>query len=235
MEFGFRAALRDISLETRVGEILAVVGPSGCGKTTLLKLIAGLVNATEGTVTVNGVSPPSNPPGSVGFAFQRPVLFPWLTIGENVTLPTLLRNSAARPALLLEVLAQTGLTDTADLMPRQLSGGMQQRAVLARMLMQQPRLWLLDEPFASIDEISRRQLDIEVRELVRSIKATAVFVTHDIEEAILTADRIVILSSAPGIIRTVVDVPAAARQKDRYESPVFLGLMQCIRRDLNVS
>ena len=192
-------ALADVTLRVDRGGFLALVGPSGCGKSTLLRLLAGLDRPDSGRVSWDA-GPPA--PGSIGYVFQDATLLPWATAAENVRLPLRLRGQqAAESAPLVEAaLDRVGLAGFADAWPRQLSGGMRMRVSIARALVSRPRLLLLDEPFAALDEFTRHDLQESLLDLQRQDGCSVVFVTHSIYEAAFLARRIVLLSPRPGRI-----------------------------------
>jgi NitT/TauT family transport system ATP-binding protein len=203
-------ALRDISLDIRDGEFVAVVGRSGCGKSTLLRILAGLLAPTEGRVLIGG-DVVSEPRRDVSMMFQRPALLPWRSVLDNVLLPTEIyrwrrREHRERAMNLLEMV---GLAGFAKRRPHELSGGMQQRVALCRSLISGPRLMLMDEPFSALDALTREELSVELQRIHMEHSATIVLVTHSINEAILLADRVVVLSSRPGqILETLpIDIP----------------------------
>jgi NitT/TauT family transport system ATP-binding protein len=210
-------ALRDISLSVVRGELLALVGPSGCGKSTLLRLVAGLRVATTGQVTVNG-RPVTRPIPEIGMVFQAPVLLKWRSILDNVLLPAELAglDRAGYRARALDLLGLVGLGDFTAKFPRELSGGMQQRASLCRALLLDPPLLLMDEPFGALDAMTRDEMNLELLRVWGETRApvtggserkTILFVTHSIPEAIFLADRVVVMTPRPGRIAEVLDVP----------------------------
>ena len=206
-------ALRDITLDIGRGELVAVVGPSGCGKSTLLRIIAGLRPATSGRVVVDGVAV-TRPIPAVGMVFQAPVLLRWRTILDNVLLAAELagRPPAAHRARAEALLALVGLTGFGDKRPRELSGGMQQRAALCRALLLDPPLLLMDEPFGALDAMTRDELNLELLRVWgegSAARKTIVFVTHSIAEAVLLADRVVVMTPRPGRIAQTFEVPMA--------------------------
>ena len=205
-------ALRDIDLTVGRGELVAVVGPSGCGKSTLLRIIAGLRAPSRGRVEVDG-RPVVRPIPSVGMVFQAPVLLKWRTIQDNVLLPAELsrldpRDYRARAAQLLHLV---GLAEFAQRLPRELSGGMQQRASLCRALLLDPPLLLMDEPFGALDAMTRDEMNLELLRVwgqgSGEERKTIVFVTHSIPEAVFLADRVIVMTSRPGRLGRVFDVP----------------------------
>ncbi|MEM3484428.1 MAG: ABC transporter ATP-binding protein [Candidatus Methanomethyliaceae archaeon] len=199
--------LTDISFCVREGEFLAVVGPSGCGKTTLLKLIAGLLVPTGGSISV-GDKTVTGPLGIVGMVFQSPVLLPWRRVLQNVLLPIEIlggnKNYCKQQAL--ELLSLVGIEEFAQRWPWELSLGMQQRVALCRALIHDPPLLLLDEPFAAVDALTREELDVELERLWAAKQKTIILVTHSIEEAVLLADHIIVLTPRPGQINARIQV-----------------------------
>lgn len=201
-------AVEDVSLQVRRSEFVALVGPSGCGKSTVLRMLAGLIAPTRGSIELNG-SPVSEPRADVGMMFQRPTLFPWKTALENVLLPRRLRRSRSGPDRdeARGLLSMLGLGGFEHAYPRHLSGGMQQRVALARLLITGADVLLLDEPFAAVDELNRERLNLELVDLHDQRDKTTVLVTHSIQESVLMADRIFVMSARPGRIAAVVPVP----------------------------
>ena len=189
-------ALADVSLDVQAGEFLSVLGPSGCGKSTLLRLIAGLAEPTAGTIDW----PDERGREDLGFVFQEPTLMPWATALANVALPLKLRGIAKgeREARAAEALDNVGLKGFERVWPRELSGGMKMRVSLARALVVQPRLLLMDEPFAALDEITRHRLNDDLLELWQRSGVTIVFVTHSVFESVFLSQRIVVMTARPG-------------------------------------
>jgi len=200
-------ALENIDLEVATNEFVTLVGRSGCGKSTLLRVISGLIAPTSGAVKVAG-KPVESPRRDVSVMFQRPALLPWRTVIDNVMLPVEVlhldqRTHRARAHALLEL---AGLKGFEDKLPHELSGGMQQRVSLCRSLIQRPQVLLMDEPFSALDALTREELSIELQRIVAEESTTIVFVTHSIDEAVLLADRVVVLSARPGRLREIVNV-----------------------------
>ena len=224
-------ALGPIDLRIEPGTFVSVVGPSGCGKSTLLRLVAGLEPVSEGRIERDG-APLTGPSRDVGIVFQDHVLFPWATILDNVLLPADvlgLPKDAARTRA-LDLLAMTGLKDFAGARPQMLSGGMKQRAAFCRALLADPKMLLLDEPFGALDALTREELSLELSRLWQDLGRTALLITHDIEEAILLGDRVIIMSPRPGRIRAdlPVDLP---RPRDVATAlhPRFVELKRSVR------
>jgi NitT/TauT family transport system ATP-binding protein len=200
-------ALRGIDLEVSEGEFVAVLGRSGCGKSTLLRMISGLLPVTAGEITVAG-TPITRPRRDIAMLFQRPALLPWRSVLDNVLLPVEIfgwrrAEHRDRARALLEM---AGLGGFEKRLPHELSGGMQQRVALCRSLIGNPRVMLMDEPFSALDALTREELSGELQRVHMENKATIVFVTHSIDEAVLLADRVVVLSPRPGRIREIVEV-----------------------------
>ncbi|MER7418155.1 ABC transporter ATP-binding protein [Micromonospora peucetia] len=200
-------ALRGIDLNVTAGEFVAVLGRSGCGKSTLLRLIAGLLPVSEGRITVAG-TPITKPRRDIAMLFQRPALLPWRTVLDNVLLPVEMFGwqRAKHRDRARQLLDLAGLGGFEKRLPHELSGGMQQRVSLCRSLIGEPRVMLMDEPFSALDALTREELSGELQRVHMTSGATIVFVTHSIDEAVLLADRVVVLSPRPGRIRKVVDV-----------------------------
>jgi NitT/TauT family transport system ATP-binding protein len=220
-------ALEDVSLTVERGEFVTLLGPSGCGKSTLLKLASGLSPVSEGKVQVNGMMP-ANARQLMSFIFQDATLLPWRTVEQNVGLELELER-AARPASaerVAKMLELVGLGHVAKRYPRQLSGGMKMRVSIARALVTRPRILLMDEPFAALDEISRDRLNEELLRLYAEQKWTVLFVTHSVSEAVFLSSRIVILAAHPGRVahEMAVDLPwprtAETRESKSFEEQV---------------
>jgi NitT/TauT family transport system ATP-binding protein len=200
-------ALREIELDVADGEFVAVLGRSGCGKSTLLRMIAGLLPTTAGEIRVSGERV-TRPRRDIAMMFQRPALLPWRTVLDNVLLPVQIfgwRKSAHR-ARAHELLELTGLAGFEKRLPHELSGGMQQRVALCRSLIANPGVMLMDEPFSALDALTREELSGELQRIHMNNGATILFVTHSIDEAVLLADRVVVLSPRPGRIREIIDI-----------------------------
>lgn len=200
-------ALSDVNLDIGAGEFVCAIGPSGCGKTTLLNMIAGFLKPTLGTVEVNG-QPVIGPGPDRGVVFQEYALFPWLTARRNVEFGLRQQglNKAAARQRAEQLLALTGLAHAADRFPFELSGGMRQRVAVARALATEPKVLLMDEPFAAIDALTRATLQKELLRIWQELKLSVFFITHNIEEAVYLAQRVVVMSPHPGRIERVVEV-----------------------------
>jgi NitT/TauT family transport system ATP-binding protein len=222
-------ALRDVTFSVRAGEFVCVVGPSGAGKTTLLRLLGGLIPPTSGTVTVAG-KPVAGPPDDLAIVFQEygRSLFPWQRVAGNVELPLKAKGlpRAQRQRLVQESLAAVGLADSANAYPWQLSGGMQQRVAIARAIAFQPRVLLMDEPFAAVDAQTRADLEDLVRSVWHAFGMTLVFVTHDIDESVYLAQRVIVLSCAPTVVMEdlTVDLPDQRDQLSTRSAGRFVEL-----------
>jgi NitT/TauT family transport system ATP-binding protein len=238
---GETEALQDISLSVAPGEFVAVIGPSGCGKSTLLSLIAGLLAPTEGSVLVDG-RPVAGPNRKIGYMLQQDYLFEWRTILENVVLGAEIQGAsmAAARERARQLLTRYGLGQFLNHVPRQLSGGMRQRAALARTLCTEPEIVLLDEPFSALDSQTRLALADEITEILRREAKTVVLVTHDIGEAISMAERVIVMSRRPGRIKSnhairfgTADGARPAPLKAR-NAPEFSGYFNNLWQELDV-
>jgi NitT/TauT family transport system ATP-binding protein len=238
---GETEALQDISLSVAPGEFVAVIGPSGCGKSTLLSLIAGLLAPTEGSVLIDG-RPVAGPNRKIGYMLQQDYLFEWRTILENVVLGAEIQGAsmAAARERGRQLLTRYGLGQFLNHVPRQLSGGMRQRAALARTLCTEPEIVLLDEPFSALDSQTRLALADEITEILRREAKTVVLVTHDIGEAISMAERVIVMSRRPGRIKSnhairfaTADGTRPAPLKAR-NAPEFGGYFNNLWQELDV-
>jgi NitT/TauT family transport system ATP-binding protein len=200
-------AIEDISFDIRSGEFIPFLGPSGCGKSTLLRIIAGLLKPTGGAVSVGG-APVEGPIKGIGFVFQKPVLFDWYKVLANVLAPVQLAGLRKRDYLdkARELIRLVKLEGFEDKYPKELSGGMQQRVAIARALILDPGILIMDEPFGALDALTRDQLNLELLKIWREKQKTILFVTHNIPEAVLLGDRVVVFSPRPGRIKAIVPV-----------------------------
>jgi NitT/TauT family transport system ATP-binding protein len=226
-------ALRDTSLRLSESDFVALLGPSGCGKSTLLRLIAGLDQPDEGNLTWDG-GPPA--PGDIGYVFQDATLLPWATTEDNVFLPLRLRG-VSREAAMPEVdavLRRVGLNGFERARPHQLSGGMRMRVSIARALVTRPRLLLMDEPFAALDEFTRHRLQADLLEVWRLAGCTVVFVTHSIYEAAFLARRIVLMTPRPGRIDREIASTLSAGPETRLD-PAYAALVAEVTRGMEAA
>ena len=225
---GNTVALKNINLSTYRREFLCVVGPSGCGKSTLIRILSGLESPTNGKVLLAGEEKIAPGPDR-GMVFQSYTLFPWLTVCENVMFGLTMQGQSKRNAKseALQWVDMVGLAKFADSYPHQLSGGMQQRVAIARALANQPSVLLMDEPFAALDAQTRAKMQSNLLEIWRNIDISIVFITHDLDEAIFLADRILVLKAHPGETQELIEVAVPRpRHHQQYLSPEFLALKQ---------
>ena len=229
-------ALDDVTLSLRPGTVTALVGPSGCGKSTLLRIIAGLETATAGTVHVDDRDPAHlRREGEVAVAFQDASLLPWRSVASNIALARKLARQRPDPARVQELIELVGLHGFERTKPAQLSGGMRQRAAIARCLVTSPRLLLLDEPFGAVDELTRRRLNIELPPIWQDGTSTCLLVTHSIPEAVLLADEVVVMTPRPGRIAATVAVPIERPRRARHlHEPEFHALVDDVGTLLGV-
>lgn len=229
-------ALSDINLDVEKGEFVSLIGPSGCGKTTLLRVIADLEKPTGGSITVNGMTPEqARLARAYGYVFQAAALFPWRTIADNIALPLEVMgvSKADQDKRISENLALVDLTGFENKFPWQLSGGMQQRASIARALAVQPDMLLMDEPFGALDEIVRDHLNEQLLKLWADTQKTIVFVTHSIPEAVYLSTKIVVMSPRPGRIHEIIDCDLGTKRPlEIRETPKFLKIAQRVRDGL---
>ncbi|GAA2502882.1 ABC transporter ATP-binding protein [Winogradskya humida] len=200
-------AIRDVNLHIGDGEFLTVIGRSGCGKSTLLRMIGGLLRPTMGEIRIGG-EPVRSPRRDVAMVFQKPALLPWRSVEQNIMLPVeiLRRRKSEYRDRVGQLLEMTGLTGFRRRLPHELSGGMQQRVSLCRALIQNPEVMLMDEPFSALDALTREELAVELQRIHMELGTTIIFVTHSIQEAVLLADRVAVLSSRPGELRRLVEI-----------------------------
>ncbi len=219
------AALSDVSLECAPGSFTALIGPSGCGKSTLLRIIAGLDRPDQGAVSIGGAAPLEKcREGALGVAFQDAALLPWRTVRQNIALPlqVLGRSLQGHAARIDQLIELVGLKGFEDARPGQLSGGMRQRVAIARTLVTEPSVLLLDEPFGALDQILRRSMNLELQRIWLANRPTTVLVTHGIDEALFLADRIIVMQRNPGRIACIVEVPfARPRHPDLFAASEF--------------
>ena len=224
------AALGPLDLEARRGEFVSLLGPSGCGKSTALRLIAGLNAPTSGTVAV------AHRGGhSIGFVFQEPTLMPWASVRDNVRLPLKLAHmpTAEADTRIAGALAQVGLAEFADAFPRELSGGMKMRVSLARALVTDPDILLMDEPFAALDEITRFRLNNDLLTLWRDLRKTVIFVTHSVFESVYLSQRVIVMTPRPGRIDAEFRIDAAEpRGEDFRTSADYAGYCRMVSKAL---
>jgi len=229
-----RPALADLNMDIPSGQFAALIGPSGCGKSTLLRLAANLLTPTQGEIRIDGRTPAEiNAARQVAWMAQRPALLPWLTVGENVALASRFLNGHDGGSISAEeALERVGLEKFSDTYPFTLSGGMQQRLALARLLIQPAGLWLMDEPFAALDEITRERLAYELIDLWQPLHPTVLWVTHHIHEALRLADRVLVLSVSPGrlIGDLRLDLPHPRSESDPQFQSALAQLRECLAK-----
>lgn len=219
--------LQDISFEVRDGEIVAILGPSGCGKTTLLRIIAGLEQPTSGHIMLDGELV-EHPSPQMGMTFQEHALLPWLSVDRNISIGLEMRGIPKEEIRTRskQYLSMVGLQDSGNLYPHELSGGMRQRAAVARALTLEPKLLLMDEPFSALDPRTRRQIQKDILNIQERTGKATIIVTHSVEEAIYLADRLIILSTRPGMVKEILKIDLD-RPRDRA-SPLFLKLLDYV-------
>jgi NitT/TauT family transport system ATP-binding protein len=230
-------ALSDVDLSVGRGEFVALIGPSGCGKSTLLSVIAGLLHPTSGEAMIDGRLI-EGPPLQVSMMFQRATLLPWRTALQNIVLPIEIRDgrraAKAVGSRAHKLLGMVGLSGFESALPSELSGGMAQRVAICRMLITEPDILLLDEPFGALDELSRERMDEELQRITSERKATSVLVTHSIPEAVFLADRVVAMSARPGRITQIFDIDLPRPRGSRtYDDPRFSDYVRLVRRALD--
>src|SRR6201997_3595658 len=217
-------ALGPFDLAVRKGEFVSLLGPSGCGKSTALRIMAGLAAPSAGSVEVahhDGTLPGQ----SIGFVFQEPTLMPWTSVRENVRLPLKLARvpAAESEPRIMEALTRVGLAEFADSFPRELSGGMKMRVSLARALVTDPDILLMDEPFAALDEITRFRLNNDLLALWRSLRKTVIFVTHSVFESVYLSQRVVVMTSRPGQIAAEIGIDTSVPRDEAFRTSTAYG------------
>ena len=232
--------LDGLNFEVKEGEFVSIIGPSGCGKTTLLKLLGGLLEPTSGTIKIGG-EPVSSAlkQQKFGFVFQNPALLPWRTAKKNVELPLEIMKRSPFQNSSQSFLKTVGLKGFENYYPSQLSGGMQQRVAIARALIFEPPILLMDEPFGSLDEIMRNQMNDELLRIWQAEKtktSIVIFVTHSITEAVFLSDKVIVLTSRPAKIKDIINIDLPRpRNSETRSLPKYFDLMTCLRRLLAIS
>src|SRR5215208_2515094 len=229
------AALGPLDLDVAKGEFVSLLGPSGCGKSTALRLIAGLSAPSAGTVDVSHRATRADGRHPIGFVFQEPTLMPWASVRENVRLPLKLSHAPATDAdsRIEQALAQVGLSEFADAYPRELSGGMKMRVSLARALVTDPDILLMDEPFAALDEITRFRLNNDLLSLWRNLRKTVIFVTHSVFESVYLSQRIIVMTPRPGRLSTEIRIDVSEpRAEDFRTSAAYAGYCRTVSNAL---
>ena len=230
--YGEVEALRDCSFNIEAGHIVAIVGPSGCGKTTLLWAMSGLHALTSGEILLDGQRI-TRPRPEIGLVFQEANLLPWRNIRANIRFPNEVKRTKPDEAWIAHLLGRTGLTEFERRMPRELSGGMQQRAAIVRALALRPEVLLMDEPFGALDAFTREEMNRLVEEIWLETRTTIAFITHSIEEAVLLSDRVVVLSARPGRVLSDYPVPfPRPRDHEIMASREVFDLMNAIKADI---
>lgn len=230
-------ALQDVTLDVPHGSIISLIGPSGCGKSTLLNIMGGLLTQSTGSVRLFGADV-DGPPAEVGIMFQKGTLLPWRSVIENILLPIEIQSGkkvarATRPQA-EALLAMVGLSGSEERFPDELSGGMAQRAAICRMLITEPQVLLLDEPFGALDELTREKMDLEIQRIAAAQGATVIVVTHSIPEAVLLSDTVYAMATRPGRISEVIDIDLPRpRDLSVMEDPAFGRYTTRVRRALD--
>lgn len=226
-------AIDNLSLSVNKGEFISIIGPSGCGKTTLLRLISGLVKPTRGTIEIDEDLSKRNSIKKLSIAFQNPILLNWRTVEENIRLPLELDKNL-KVNHISEIINLVRLGGFEKSYPFELSGGMRQRVSLARALIVNPSLLLLDEPFGALDELNRNKLNLELLKIHKKINSTILFVTHSISEAVFLSDRVVIMSKRPSKVKDIVKISLPSKRNiELKETEEFQEYVKCIRQKMN--
>lgn len=229
-------ALEGFSLDIQAGELICLVGPSGCGKTTLLWAMSGLHPLSSGVIEIDGQPLDGPRPDKIAMVFQQANLLPWQTLVQNIRFPFRLKHQTPDDARIAELIETTGLGGFENARPRELSGGMQQRASIARALAQDPEILLMDEPFTSLDAFTRDEMNLLLLRIWAGTGKTVVFVTHAIQEAVLLADRVIVMSPRPGRLDRTFDVPLPRpRSTEMAFEPEFVALTQEIKHTIERS
>jgi NitT/TauT family transport system ATP-binding protein len=225
-------ALKDISLEIQSGKFITLIGPSGCGKSTLLRILAGLLTPSEGVISLGGLTPhEATAQKQISWMAQKPALLPWRSVYANIALAQRINPCNSRPTISpQELLDLVNLEDFKTAHPFTLSGGMQQRVALARSLASGAAIWLMDEPFTALDELTRERLTLEMLNLWQRFRTTVLWVTHSIQEAVLLADRVLVMSPRPGHIHAQLDL-SLSRPRDATTIE-FQGVVRRLREEL---
>ncbi|WP_313057932.1 ABC transporter ATP-binding protein [Agrobacterium cavarae] len=234
---GETEALRDISFEVERHEFLAILGPSGCGKSTLLRMIAGLLTPTSGQVEVFGLKV-TEPRDDIGIVFQRPTLLPWASVEDNILFPA--RHKRGRVTSeerdrAAELITMVGLEGFAKRLPDELSGGMQQRVGIARALLMDPDILLMDEPFSALDALTREVMGFDLLKIFSERPKTVVFITHSVSEAALLSDRVLVMTGRPGTMLTEIPVPVARPRGPQTANDKAIHDLSATLRDLLIS
>jgi len=224
-------ALRGFDLTVRDGEFVSLLGPSGCGKSTALRIIAGLSEASDGAVEWADAKKDA---GRIGFVFQEPTLMPWTSVANNVRLPLKLARAEDTRGAVAQAIERVGLAEFAGAFPRELSGGMKMRASIARALVTEPRLLLMDEPFAALDEITRFKLNNDLLTLWQELKRTVVFVTHSVFESVYLSQRIVVMTLRPGRVFAEIAIPAPYPRDEAFRTSAdYAGFCRLVSQALS--